>query len=110
MNRRRNLVTLHLTPAWIPSFCKPEMTVELSLTTKHLDDAITIPDSAVIEGTNCASVFTISKGRIKRSDVKVLAHSAQRTALAGIATGTNVVLNATSVADGQQVTPVLVKP
>lgn len=109
IDSQRGVAPLQLKPTWLPSFCKPDMTVDVSLEVGRLSNAITVPASAVLEGTDIASVFTIENNRIKRLEVKVLGRSPLLMALSGITEGTPVVKQATSVADGQKVKAVTAK-
>ncbi len=110
IDSQRGVAPLQLKPVWLPSFCKPDMTVDVSLEVGRLTGAITLPASAVLEGTTTASVYVIENGRVKRKEIKVLGRSPNLMAVSGIAEGTQVVKQATTVAEGQKAQPLIAKP
>ncbi len=103
------VASLHLKPVWLPSFCKPDMTVDVSLEAAPLTGGIVLPASAVLEGTNTASVYIIHRGRAKRQEITVLSRANNTIAVSGISVGTLVIKQATTVAEGQKVQPLMTK-
>ncbi|MHB1460292.1 MAG: efflux RND transporter periplasmic adaptor subunit [Armatimonadota bacterium] len=110
VDSKRGMAPLQLKPVWLPSFCKPNMIVDVSLEVAPLTGGVILPVSAVLEGTATASVYIIQNGRVKRQEINVLSRSPNTMAVSGVSVGTQVVKLATTVAEGQKVQPLVTKP
>ncbi len=104
VDSQRGVTSLQLKSDRLPSFVLPDMTVDVSLEVKRLENALTVPSTAVVETNNEASVFVIRDGRAVRRSVRVLGRSTDTVAVSGLSERDLVIRSATEVSEGQRVT------
>ncbi len=106
IDSQRGVVTVRLRPVQIPSFLRPDMTVDVSVEVRQLKAAITVPVSAVISRSG-ETVYVIEKGRVRSKPVRVLAKGEEVVAIEGLSPEDLVVKQALRVKEGQKATPQL---
>ncbi len=106
IDNARGVVTVRLRPVEIPPFLKPDMTVDVSVEVKRLENGLTVPVSAIVSRSGDA-VFVVQEGKAVLKPVQVLARGEEVVAVDGLSAGELVVRQALSVKEGQAVTPQL---
>lgn len=107
IDTQRGVVTVRLKPDTIPSFLRPDMTVDVSVEVRRLSNALTVPVSAVVARSG-ESVFVVQGGVVRAKPVKVLVRGEEAVAVEGLSPQDLVVKQALRVREGQKATPQLV--
>jgi len=97
---------VRLRPVQIPTFLRPDMTVDVSVEVKQLRAAMTLPVSAVVSRSG-ETVFIIENGKVRSKPVRVLAKGEEVVAVEGVSPDDLVVKQALRVKEGQKATPQL---
>lgn len=103
VNTERGVVGLRLRPEYLPSFARPDMTVDVNIEVARFPRALSVPISSVIEQNGRAYVYTVENGRVVRRDIESLGRGANRAAIRGLDRNAQVVVQATRVSPGQRV-------
>lgn len=101
LDSSRGTVPVRLTVPSPPAFLRPEMTLDVSIVTQRLPQALTVPASAVIDSDGHATVTVLQDGRAVRQPVRILGRDLDRVALTGLPESMWVVRQATEVEPGQ---------
>lgn len=107
IDSQRGVVTVRLKPEQIPSFLRPDMTVDVSVEVQKIAGAITVPVSAIIARSG-ETVFVVEGGKVRAKPVKVLVRGEEVAAVEGVSTQDLVVKQALRVREGQKAAPELV--
>lgn len=99
----RGVVGLRLKPGPLPEFVLPNMTVDVNLEVARFTNALAVPTSSVLEKDRQASVLVLTDGHARRQAVVVLGRNPQWTAVNGLRSGDQILVQATAVADGRAV-------
>ena len=103
-----NGVKVTLQPTWLPSFCKMNMAVDVSIATHTRQLAVFIPGAACIPVGNGDSVYLVQNGRVKKTPITVVKRQHDGLYAAGIVAGSHVILHPQKIRVGQRVTPRIV--
>jgi RND family efflux transporter MFP subunit len=106
IDSQRGVVTVRLRPVQIPSFLRPDMTVDVSVEVKQLKAATTVPVTAVVSRSG-DTVFVVENGKVRAKPVRVLAGGEETVAVEGLSPEDLVVKQALRVKEGQKATPQL---
>jgi RND family efflux transporter MFP subunit len=106
IDSQRGVVTVRLRPVQIPSFLRPDMTVDVSVEVKQLKAALTVPVTAVVSRSG-DTVFVVENGKVRAKPVRVLAKGEETVAVEGLSSEDLVVKQALRVKEGQKATPQL---
>jgi HlyD family secretion protein len=106
IDSQRGVVTVRLRPVQIPSFLRPDMTVDVSVEVKQLKAALTVPVTAVVSRSG-DTVFVVENGKVRAKPVRVLARGEETVAVEGLSPEDLVVKQALRVKEGQKATPQL---
>jgi RND family efflux transporter MFP subunit len=106
IDSQRGVVTVRLRPVQIPSFLRPDMTVDVSVEVKQLKAVTTVPVTAVVSRSG-DSVFVVENGKVRAKPVRVLARGEETVAVEGLSSEDLVVKQALRVKEGQKATPQL---
>ena len=106
IDSQRGVVTVRLRPVQIPSFLRPDMTVDVSVEVKQLKAVTTVPVTAVVSRSG-DSVFVVENGKVRAKPVRVLARGEETVAVEGLSSADLVVKQALRVKEGQKATPQL---
>lgn len=90
----RGLVGLRLTPATLPDFALPNMTVDVSIESNRWSGVPALPAAAVLRDRAAATVMVVEGERLVRRKVKVLGENPQWIAVEGLPAGARVAANA----------------
>jgi HlyD family secretion protein len=104
IDSQRGVVTVRLRPVQIPSFLRPDMTVDVSVEVKQLKAALTVPVTAVVSRSG-DTVFVVENGKVRAKPVRVLAKGEETVAVEGLSSEDLVVKQALRVKEGQKATP-----
>ncbi len=81
------------------------MTVTANIVVERQDEAMTVPRTAIVSGTQGSSIFIVSQGIARRSAVTVVDWPAERLIVReGLQPGEAVITDAAGITDGQAVT------
>ncbi|MHB0997618.1 MAG: efflux RND transporter periplasmic adaptor subunit [Armatimonadota bacterium] len=103
VENERGIVDLILRPTTVPSYARPELTVDVNIEVRRINDAIAVPVSSVVTIDDTSYVYIVSGGRAERRMVDVLARGENLIAIDGISAGTPVIINGTTVSPGKPV-------
>jgi HlyD family secretion protein len=101
----RGVVGLRITPDSLPEFARPDMTIDVNVEVARLDNALAVPETAVIETDVHAYVVVAEDGVARRHEIRILGRSAEYVAVRGLSEDAWVVLRATEVEDGEPIRP-----
>ena len=103
VNTQRGVVELALRPVRLPTYARPDMTVDVNIEVARIPKALALPASAVVQPEEAPHVFVAEGGRARRINVRVRALSTDWAAVEGISPGAAVILKGTEVSQGQRV-------
>ncbi|HAH85848.1 MAG TPA: hypothetical protein DCL60_00585 [Armatimonadetes bacterium] len=103
VNFQRGVVQLRLRPVQLPSYARPDMTVDVNIEVARIPNALALPASAVLQPEENPYVFVVEDGRARRRNVRVRALSTDWAAVEGISPDSAVILQGTEVRPGQRV-------
>jgi HlyD family secretion protein len=103
VNTQRGVVELRLTPVRLPSYVRPDMTVDVNIEVARIPRALALPASAVVQPEESPHVFVVEGGRARRRNVRVRALSTDWAAVEGISPDAQVILKGTEMSPGQRV-------
>ncbi|MBI5693740.1 MAG: efflux RND transporter periplasmic adaptor subunit [Verrucomicrobia bacterium] len=98
----RGLVGLRLTPAALPDFALPNMTVDVSIEANRWQGRAALPAAAVLRDRNGAAVLAADGDRLVRRPVKILGENPQWVAVDDLPAGMRVAANATDAKPGRR--------
>ncbi len=98
-------VKVTLQPTWLPSFCKMNMAVDVSIATNTRQMAVYLPSSACLQSKTGESVFVVHNGRVKKSAITVVKRQRDGLYATGISAESLVILHPQKIRVGQRVTP-----
>ena len=102
VDSKRGVVPLRLISTTVPDWVRIDMTIDVSIETARLPDAITVPPSAVVEREGIAWVVSESHGNAQFIKVSIRGRGHDGLAVDGLALNTVVALNAAGITDGQR--------
>ncbi|MFU8803327.1 MAG: efflux RND transporter periplasmic adaptor subunit [Bradymonadaceae bacterium] len=103
---QRGVVAVRLTPVEpMADEFFPEMTVDVNLMIEEIEDAISVPASAVFEEDEESFVYIVDDEIVRKRSVRVLVNGDRWAAIEGIDIGERVVLRAQEVRDEDRVRP-----
>jgi HlyD family secretion protein len=100
----RGVVALRLVAAQLPAFVLPNMTIDVNIEVRRLDDALALPATAVIT-QGPPAVMAVVDGRVVRQPVTVLGRNPQWVAISGLAADARVLRDTSAAKEGQRVRP-----
>lgn len=103
VNTQRGVVQLRLRPVSLPSYARPDMTVDVNIEVARIPSALALPASSVVQPEEAPHVFVVEGGRARQRRVRVRAISTDWAAVEGISPDASVILKGTEVRDGQRV-------
>ncbi len=107
VDAQRGTVEVRLRPSEAPAFLREDMTVSVTIETARRDQALAVPNDALLDSTARPGVLVVRDGRAQRADVTLgLRGLAMTEVTAGLRAG-DVVLADDAVAPGARVRPVL---
>lgn len=98
----RGLVGLRLTPAALPDYALPNMTVDVSIEANRWKGVPALPAAAVLRDRTGAAVMLVDGDRLVRRSVKVLGENPQWVAIEGLPTGARVAAAAAGTSEGKR--------
>jgi HlyD family secretion protein len=103
VDKKRGVVELQLLPRRIPTYLRPDMTVDVNLEVTRLPNALALPISSVLQDGGEPYVLVPQGGMVSIKNVTVLASSADWVAVEGISKNQRVVVRADSVRSGARI-------
>ncbi len=100
---QRGVVALRLEPRSLPSWARPDMTVDVSIEVARVPSALAVPATSVVEKDSRSRVAVVVNGRVRLADVRVLGRNPDWVAVDALPAGAPVIRRAAEVADGQRV-------
>lgn len=105
IDTQRGVVTVRLVPKQMPSFLRPDMTVDVNVEVNRLVGSLTVPVTAILSRSGDA-VYVVEGGKVRLKSVKVLAKGDEYAAIEGLSSQDKVVKQALQVKEGQAASPV----
>jgi HlyD family secretion protein len=102
VDNQRGVVELRLDPVTVPSWARPDMTVDVSIEVARLPSALAVPASSLVERDGRVRVATLADGRVRLVPVRVLGRNPERAAVEGLPEGAAVIVRGADVAEGQR--------
>ncbi len=99
----RGVVAVRLRPLGLPSYARPDLTVDANIEVARLPDALSVPTSAVLEEQGRTYVLVVEDGVAREENVRVLARGRQWVAVEGINPQAQVIVNAAGIEAGRRV-------
>lgn len=100
----RGVVKVRIVPDEVPDFVLPNMTVDVSIEVRRIDDALALPAGAVALQARPPYVHEVgADGRVSRRTVSVLGRNPDWVAVGDIAEGARVVASLAGVRPGTRV-------
>lgn len=103
VDKKRGVVELQLLPRRIPTYLRPDMTVDVNLEVTRLPDALALPISSVLQDGRESYVLVPEGGAVSIKNVTVLASSSDWVAVEGISENQRVVVRADSAKPGARI-------
>lgn len=108
VDSERGVVLVKITPADVPDFVLPNMTVDVSIEVRKLEGGLALPVSAVSLRAGPPHVMTVADdGTVARQTVKVTGRNPDWVAVEGIPVTQRVLREVTSVSPGGRIKPVM---
>ncbi|MEO8444504.1 MAG: efflux RND transporter periplasmic adaptor subunit [Gammaproteobacteria bacterium] len=111
VDSERGVVRLKITPAELPDFILPNMTVDVSIEVRRANQALALPVSAVALQASPPYVLAVGKaGVLERRPVRIIGRNPDWVAILDLPEGTSVVRQLQGVSPGRKVRPVAGPP
>jgi HlyD family secretion protein len=99
----RGVIALRFLPMSVPSYIRPDMTVDVNIEVARFPEVCTLPTTTVLEEKGKSFIYLVEKGRAKRREVRLLSKGPEWVALADFDPKAVVVLRGTEVKEGQRI-------
>jgi multidrug efflux pump subunit AcrA (membrane-fusion protein) len=94
---------VRLTPSSLPSYARPDMTVDVSIEVARLPRALSVPASSVLERDGKTFVVVVENDRARLREVQRRGRNADRIAIEGIPENAWIVAESRSVSPNARV-------
>ena len=103
---QRGVTTVRIHPLAIPSYARPDMTVDANIEVASYKNTLSVPVSSLQTVSGKDYVFVVRNGRAVRQQITVLARGEEYAAIKGIPEGTPVIIRAGEVQPNEKIRPV----
>ena len=105
VEEERGIVNVEIRPTTVPSYARPDMTVDANIEVARVDNALTIPISSIVTLEGQPTVMVVRRDEVVAVPVRVLARGENVAAVEGIEPDADVVVRGAAVSPGQRVRP-----
>jgi len=103
VDEERGVVNVEIRPTVVPDYARPDMTVDANIEVARIEDALTVPVSALVTEGGDTFVLVAENDRAVAREVRVLARGEQYVAVEGIPADSEVIVQGTGVAAGDRI-------
>lgn len=103
VQEERGIVNVEIRPLTVPDYARPDMTVDANIEVARIEQALTVPVSALITEGGDTFVLVAEGDRAVAREVRVLARGERFAAVEGIPADADVIVRGTGVAAGDRI-------